>query len=537
MTGSRAVGAARQVRRRRGLAYRSLRFKGLVLGGVFLLAVGGLLAALVVGNSTTAASSARSAELSAVRADVLTLGLRIRDLQVEAYESLVRVDPQSQQGRVDSLAAEVGELVVRLERTTSGGDADPVIGEVVRSLPGFTDTVRAFVADAVTDQDAAQGRWREVQTAEDTADEALAAAARSLDTQLTEARAAQDRTVLVTTWAGPLVALLGLLAVGKVGRDTYLSIVRPVGRLRVGLEALADGDLTVDLGVRGTDEIGQMGRALQVAQASLRDLIGSVARSADAVASASAGLAESSAEISTGAERTAVRSAAATTAAQEVSRSVETVSAGAEQMGASIREIAQNANEAARVAAGAVGEAATTNATIGRLGASSREIGDVVKLISAIAGQTNLLALNATIEAARAGEAGRGFAVVADEVKQLAQETARATEEITRRVTAIQTDTGGAVDAIGRIGAVIERINDYQLTIASAVEEQTATTQEMVRSVSAAAAGTSDITSNITEVSGAAGSTTQALGRSQVAVGEMAAMARDLRAAVSAFRY
>ncbi len=158
-------------------------------------------------------------------------------------------------------------------------------------------------------------------------------------------------------------------------------------------------------------------------------------------------------------------------------------------MSASIREIAQNANEAARVAAGAVTEAEATNQTIARLGESSKEIGDVVKVISAIAGQTNLLALNATIEAARAGEAGKGFAVVADEVKELARETARATEDIARRVEAIQADTGGAVAAIGRIGEVIGQINDYQLTIASAVEEQTATTNEMSRSVAEAAAG------------------------------------------------
>ncbi|CAB4913573.1 unannotated protein [freshwater metagenome] len=492
MTRAAAQGGA-PVRRRRGLAYRSLRFKGTVLGLVVLAAVGALVTALVLGNATVVASSGRVDELSAARSDVLALGQRTSELQVEAYEALIRADPQSQQGQVAGLGERVQELVDQVGGAALDGDAAQAVQALGTSATDYAGTVSAFVADAVADQGAARRRWTEVQAAQDTTGAAVAAATEALDADLADARAELARTVQITTWAGPLIALLGLAGVAKVGRDTYLSVVRPVGRLKLGLEALAEGDLTVQFGVRGNDEIGQMGRALQAAQASLRELIGSVVRSADAVAGAAAGLAESSAQISVSAEQTSGQSGAATAAAGEVSRSVATVAAGAEQMSASIREIAQNAGEAARVAAGAVEEAADTNATIGRLGESSQEIGDVVKLISAIAGQTKLLALNATIEAARAGEAGRGFAVVADEVKQLAQATALATEEIIRRVTAIQTDTGGAVDAIGRIGTVIAQINDYQLTIASAVEEQTATTQEMSRSVAEAAAGTTEI--------------------------------------------
>ncbi|MCW2566129.1 MAG: chemotaxis sensory transducer, partial [Mycobacterium sp.] len=168
---------------------------------------------------------------------------------------------------------------------------------------------------------------------------------------------------------------------------------------------------------------------------------------------------------------------------------------------------------------------------------SSTEIADVVKLITSIAEQTNLLALNATIEAARAGEAGKGFAVVATEVKELAQETARATEDIARRVQAIQGDTAGAVEAIAEISTIIGRINDYQLTIASAVEEQSATTNEMNRNVAEAATGAEEIAQNITGVASAAEVTTEGVAQSQQAVGELARMSSELQSAVSRFRY
>ncbi|NUU15643.1 methyl-accepting chemotaxis protein, partial [Cellulomonas humilata] len=214
---------------------------------------------------------------------------------------------------------------------------------------------------------------------------------------------------------------------------------------------------------------------------------------------------------------------------EQVSRNVQAVAAGAEQMGASIREIAQNANLAAKVAGQATAAAESANDQVARLGESSQQIGNVVKTITSIAEQTNLLALNATIEAARAGEAGKGFAVVAGEVKELASETARATEDIARRVEAIQADTTGAVAAIGQIAAIIASINDYQLTIASAVEEQTATTNEMSRGVAEAATGSGEIAVNIGGVASSAASSSEVLGQMGQAVGELARLSTDLR--------
>jgi len=222
--------------------------------------------------------------------------------------------------------------------------------------------------------------------------------------------------------------------------------------------------------------------------------------------------------------------------ADEVSQNVQAVASGSEEMGASISEIAQNANEAARVATGAVQAVETTTGTMNKLGDSSREIGDVVRLITSIAEQTNLLALNATIEAARAGDAGKGFAVVADEVKQLAQETARATEDISRRVEAIQEDADQAGRAIADIAGVITRINEFQTTIASAVEEQTATTQAINAGVTEAASGSNLIAQNIAGVAEAAGATAGSMGEARDSARDLAGMSAELTRLISAFR-
>ncbi|MDI6100978.1 methyl-accepting chemotaxis protein [Actinoplanes sp. NEAU-A12] len=338
-------------------------------------------------------------------------------------------------------------------------------------------------------------------------------------------------------WTVGIVLAVGLLLSMVIGFRVAARVtdtVRSVSRLA---EGLAEGDLTRTSGVRSRDEIGRMAVALDQGMARLREDVVQLAASAGTLQNAAGRLSEVSGSVNAAASEASSQAGTVATAADAVSNNLQVVSAGSQQMGSAIRDISVSTSEATEVAAQAVRVAAETNAIVGRLGASSEEIFTVVKVITSIAEQTNLLALNATIEAARAGEVGKGFAVVAGEVKDLAQETAKATEDISERVQAIQADTSGAVTAIGEITEIIERINGLQLTIASAVEEQTATTQEMNRTLTEAANGAGDIAATIGSVSDATRRTTDTVGETQHAADDLSTTAAQLQAVVSRFRY
>jgi methyl-accepting chemotaxis protein len=305
--------------------------------------------------------------------------------------------------------------------------------------------------------------------------------------------------------------------------------------VRRAVSIMDAADLTTRLELDRQDEFGRLFQSLNQFLARVRDVLGGVTDIAGQLGLASGQASDLSQELSRNIGQVSAQSGAVSAAAEQVSQNIQTVAVSAEEMGASVKEIAQNATQSAHVASQAVQTADQTNLTIAKLGSSSQEIGQVIKVITSIAEQTNLLALNATIEAARAGEAGKGFAVVANEVKELAKETAKATEDISRKIETIQSDTRNAVAAIGGITAVIRQISDISGSIAGAVEEQAATTNEIGRNVTEAAKGAGEIARNITGVATAAQSTSTGAEHSQQAAQEMARMAAELQQLVGQF--
>jgi methyl-accepting chemotaxis protein len=346
--------------------------------------------------------------------------------------------------------------------------------------------------------------------------------------------AEKDRRSSTIALAITLILALAV-ATGLAIRITR-SVVRPLATVVAALRRLADGDLTVRAEVPGKDELSDLGVAVNDTAGALRGTIGALSGHAASVSDASTDLSATASQIAATAEQTSAQAELVADSARQVSDNVQVVSMASDEMSASIGEISSTAGEAASVVGEAVTAAASTRQAVARLGTSSTEIGDVLALITSIAEQTNLLALNATIEAARAGDAGKGFAVVASEVKDLAQETARATDDIAARVQIIQSDTAHAVAAIEEIAVIIGRISDYQNVIATSVEEQAVTTNEMGRNVGGAAGASTVIAENIVGVAGAAQLTAEGAARSQQAAVNLAKMSADLQSMVDAFR-
>jgi methyl-accepting chemotaxis protein len=350
-------------------------------------------------------------------------------------------------------------------------------------------------------------------------------------------------------WTAAIVSavavLMGLLIAFFTGR----SISKPVVAMTKAMEALAGGDKTIEIPAKDRgDEVGLMAKTVQVfkenmiradqlaaeqeelkrkAEADKKAMLNKMANEFEAsvkgvvssVSSAANELQSSAQTMTATAEETSRQSTAVAAASEQASTNVQTVASASEELSASIREISQQMTTSSQIAQNAVENVEKTNGTVKGLADAAEKIGQVVSLISDIAGQTNLLALNATIEAARAGEAGKGFAVVASEVKSLATQTAKATEEISAQISAIQSATSESVAAMGSIAEVIQRINAVTTTVASAVEEQGAATQEISRNVQQASQGTSEVSNNIAGVTRAAGETgsaaTQVLGAAE----------------------
>ncbi|GIF16021.1 methyl-accepting chemotaxis protein [Actinoplanes teichomyceticus] len=400
--------------------------------------------------------------------------------------------------------------------------------QVMRWLAADTRAARAKAMTSINGGEASEA-YGEVLDITAALDESVNTRVEAVRADVEQTRDAAVRMMVV---ALALAVVLGVL----MGVWVTRSVTGPLAKVLAALKRLAGYDLTARVDLDRQDELGVLGDAVNRTAQSLRDTVSAIAGHAGTVSAASHELSEVSARIAAASAEMNSQANAVATSADHVSGNVQTLQAGSSEMTLAIDEIARNAGEAAQVAGEAVGVVERTNQTVGKLGESSAEIGNVVKMITSIAEQTNLLALNATIEAARAGELGKGFAVVAGEVKELAQETAKATDEIGRLVQAIQADSSDAVGAIGQIGAVVSRISDFQTLIAAAVEEQTATTSEMGRNVAEVADSSTTIATSIAGVATAVGTTTTVVNQAQENAANLARTSSELRELVAGFK-
>ncbi len=382
-----------------------------------------------------------------------------------------------------------------------------------------------------------------------------------------EAESAQGASEMATAEWEALALGIGtiLLLIGS-SIFSYFTISRPMRALSVSMEELAGGNFAVVLpGLGRKDELGAVAgavekfkvvseqKAREEAEAKIKqDQVAAQQRKADmvklansfeaavgeiveTVSSASTELEASAGTLTSTAERAQEVTTMVAAASEEASTNVQSVASATEELSSSVNEISRQVQESARMAGEAVDQARATNDRVGELSKAAARIGDVVELINTIAGQTNLLALNATIEAARAGEAGRGFAVVASEVKALAEQTAKATGEISQQITGIQGATQESVHAIKEISGTIERLSEIASTIAAAVEEQGAATQEISRNVQQAARGTQQVSSNVTDVQRGAGETGAASSQVLSAAQSLSGDSKRLRVEVGKF--
>ncbi|MFZ5849703.1 MAG: methyl-accepting chemotaxis protein, partial [Actinomycetota bacterium] len=397
---------------------------------------------------------------------VNSLDTRFSEIKSDAYRALVERDTAQVKADLAKDIATAQDILAGFDELKIDSAAAADESGFYDALEGYFTFMSGYVELAATDRDAAAAQVGQVADANQQMDAVLDQLRTAIDEGI--ARVTQEELDLRSSLTLAMLLILGVATVVAIIVALWISrmITRPLRRTVEVLKGLASGRLDERLDLDSKNELGTMALSLNEALETLRSTMTDFGTNAETLMQASEELSSVSGQMSGSAAESASQAGLVSAAAEQVSRNVQTVATGTEEMSASIREIAQNASSAAGVAAQAVQVAETTTSTVAKLGESSSEVGNVIKVINSIAEQTNLLALNATIEAARAGEAGKGFAVVANEVKELAQETSKATEDISRRIEAIQSDTSAAVEAIGEISAIIARINDTQNTIA-----------------------------------------------------------------------
>ena len=504
---------------------------------------------------------------TALAEENMHLVARIADLQARFLLCRVFASRYTAE-RTPALAEEVNKQFAEFDRIMDGLSTDSAASahaataeEIARMSRDYRGAFKTLVeAMATEDRFVKQQLAKVEKDFFQVAQDVKASQTTAMDVVLTAANERSAAAVRNGLAIGAAVLALGSLLAWFIGR----SITRPVNSMTATMRRLAEGDTSVDIPATGnSDEVGDMARALVVfkenmiraerlaaeqraeqqrkeerqrtIEAHITEFDRTVTGMIAAVASSAMQMRGSAQSMSSTAEETTRQASAVAAASAQATANVQTVAAASEELSGSIQEIARQVAESAQISSAAVADAERTNATVQGLSDAARKIGEVVSLITNIANQTNLLALNATIEAARAGEAGKGFAVVASEVKALANQTARATDEIAVQIATIQSATDETVGAIGGIGATIGRINQIATTIASAVEEQTAATQEIARNVQQAASGTNEVSTNIEGVNQAAVETGAAASQVLDAATQLTQQGERLKTEVGAF--
>jgi methyl-accepting chemotaxis protein len=555
------------------------RLKRLKISTKFSSVLGAALAALCIMGAIAVLSSREIQDLGRE--------LYTESSQFSSVEMAVSVNVERAIGAVRSAPSELDLELLKAKResfhtllgearkTLSSALADSAAAGVRAGADGIVEAVDAFEAVSIkVFEKATSFAQQEAMTA---LSDAVAPAELALQKALEQFRAAANQhsaeketaiQALTDDIASIVIGLAILLVVAIAGlgyATVSRGIARPIIAINGVMMRLSSGDASVTVPyTHRLDEIGDMAHAVQVfkdnaiemerlkaeqqaqerraaeeRRTAMLDLASkfeaSVGSMVDAVAAASTELQTTAGSMSSTTEESSRQATAVAAASEEASVNVQTVAAATGELSASVNEISRQVAKSAEIAGGAVTEAERTNVEVQSLAQAAQKIGEVIQLITDIAGQTNLLALNATIEAARAGDAGKGFAVVASEVKNLATQTARATEEISTQIGAIQAATSASVAAIAGIGGTIKKIDEIAAAIAGSIEEQGAATREIANNVQQAAMGTAEVSANIVGVTKAARETGAAAGQVLSSAGELADLANRLRGELGRF--